>query len=409
MSCVRDEPLTASRIDVIQRLQTQHGLILAHDTGTGKTITAITSAEQFPDTRVLVLAPAGLVSNFKDGLDQYCVSDKSRYTVTSYNLFLKSDVECQGVFLICDEAHKLRSNGLTTAKVMACARQAFRVLLLTATPIVNSPSDSINLFAMAMNYDPIGPKAFEQLWRSKDIRSLQKYISFKSKNSSDYPNVREHQVRLTMPKKYYDAYHQVEESQFKNQPAANIIKEDSDVFAFLSGIRRASNAALVDDNPKIDWLKAKIKQGGKFVIYSEWIKAGADLVRRAFPNAAFITGNMPMKQRDAIVKAYNANQIKVLFVSGAGGEGLDLKGTTDVIILEVPFHEAREQQVIGRAARYKSHTEPGAVVHVWKLVLQKPRKWFGSHRRPSADDWVLQLREKKRKLNTEFESRLRGR
>jgi SNF2 family DNA or RNA helicase len=385
-------------------------MILAHDTGTGKTLTAITTAEKFPQVRVLVLVPASLVSNFEAGLDQYCVSTKSRqrYTIMSYHIFMKSEVPCEGVFLICDEAHRLRSDGRIARKVMQCARRAARVLLLTATPIVNGPADTINLFAMAMNYDPIGPKAFDELWRSKDVQSLQKYISFKHKNSSDFPNVRVHEVKLKMPEKYFKAYQAVEESQFANQPAANIIKDSSDVFAFLSGIRRASNAALVDENPKIEWVKAKVEKGGKFLIYSEWIKAGADLVRRAFPNAGFITGSMSMKERDAVVRAYNSNQIKVLFVSGAGGEGLDLKGTTDVIIFEVPFHEAREQQVIGRAARYKSHEQPGSVVNVWKIVLQKPSKWFGSHRHPSADDWVLELREKKHKLNAEFESRLRG-
>jgi SNF2 family DNA or RNA helicase len=413
MPCVKDEPLNATRQDIIRRLQTQHGLILAHDTGTGKTLSAITAAEQHPRARVLVLTPASLVSNFKIALLQYCVPpdldpNRPRYTIMSYDLFLKSNVPCEGVFLICDEAHRLRSGGQTARKVMECAHNAFRVLLLTATPIVNSPSDTINLFAMAMNSDPIRPQAFEQLWRSKDIQSLRKYISFKHKNSSDFPNVRVHEVTLTMPSEYYDAYQAVERQQFRGKPASSIIKSDSDVFAFLSGIRRASNAALVVNNPKIDWIRAKVKQGGKFLIYSEWIKAGADLVRSAFPDAGFITGSMPMKDRDAIVRAYNSNQIKVLFVSGAGGEGLDLKGTTDVVIFEVPFHKAREQQVIGRAARYKSHDKPGSVVDVWKIVLQKPKKWIGSHRYLSADDWVLQLRRKKEQLNAEFERRLRG-
>ena len=418
MDCVKNEPITATRRDIIKRLKKQHGLILAHDTGTGKTITSIAAAEQHPTVPVLVLTPASLVSNFETGMAMYCVHDPDpqnpRYTVMSYHAFLNADVKCDGVFLICDEAHRLRSDGKISKKVMGCAKRAFRVLLLTATPVVNNPTDSINLFAMAMNHKPIGPKAFDQLWRSPDVRELKKYISFLHKNSSDFPNVRVHEVKIKMPLAYYDAYHAVEKRQFKNKPASSIIDSDSDVFAFLSGIRRASNAALLTQNPKIDWIKNKIQNGGKFLIYSEWIKAGADLVRQAFPKAGFITGSMPMKERDAIMRAYNADQIKVLFVSAAGGEGLDLKGTTDVIIFEVPFNEAREQQVIGRAARYKSHAK-GSTVNVWKIVLQKPGMgllggWTGrpwTDKLPSADDWVLKLRETKNKLNAEFEARLR--
>jgi superfamily II DNA/RNA helicase len=124
---------------------------------------------------------------------------------------------------------------------------------------------------------------------------------------------------------------------------------------------------------------------------------------------------MSAKQRDAVVRAYNENNIRVLFISGAGSEGVDLKNTTDVILLEPSWNQAREAQVVGRAARFKSH-EPGKTVHVWKLVLQKPgvgvfgkltgREW--SDHIPSADDLVVQIQDKKNALNLEFESKLRG-
>lgn len=415
MSCAKNEPLSRVRRDVIARLKKQHGLILAHDPGTGKTISSIAAAEQFPNARVLVLCPAGLVSNFHKEMDTYCVADPARYTVMSYHTFLARELNCKDVFLICDEAHRLRSNGQISSKVLSCARAAVRVLLLTATPVVNSPSDTINLFAMAMKEDPISPRAFDSLWRSKDVHKLKPFISFLHQNQTDYPNVRVHQVRLTMPQDFYKEYHRIEQQQFKGRPASSIINADADVFAFLSGIRRAANAASVTNNPKIDWVSAKIKQGGKFIIYSEWIKAGADLIRRAFPKAGIITGQMPTKERDAIVRAYNDDQLKVLFVSAAGGEGLDLKGTTDVILFEVPFNEARERQVIGRAARYKSH-KAKQTVDVWKLVLEKPGRgflssWTGrawTDTVPSADEWVLELLNKKRALNKEFEDRLRA-
>ena len=415
MPCAKNEPVSRVRRDIIARLKHQHGLILAHDPGTGKTISSIAAAEQFPTLRVLVLCPAGLVSNFHKEMDAYCVADPGRYTVTSYHTFLARDLNCKGVFLICDEAHRLRSNGQISAKVLACARKAARVLLLTATPIVNTPADTINLFAMAMKEDPIPPHAFETLWRSKDVNKLKPFVSFLHQNQTDYPNVRVHQVRLKMPQDFYNEYHRIEQQQFKGRPASSIIDADADVFAFLSGIRRAANAASVTHNPKIDWVKTKIKQGGKFIVYSEWIKAGADLIRKAFPHAGIITGQTPTKARDALVRAYNDDQLKVLFVSGAGGEGLDLKGTTDVILFEVPFNEARERQVIGRAARYKSH-KTKQTVDVWKLVLEKPgtgffSSWTGrawTDGVPSADEWVLDLLNKKRALNKEFEARLRA-
>ena len=417
MPCVSDEPLTAARADIIKRLQTQFGLILAHDTGTGKTLSAIAAAERYPNIDVLVLTPAGLVSNFVKELGTYCVANHGRYAVRSYNSLLTSPVACSKKFLICDEAHRLRSNGKITQAVMECAAKAFRVLLLTATPVVNRPADMINLVAMVSRKRPMPEKAFELFWQSRDIKTLRKYISFLRKNTADFPDVKFHTVKLKMPGDYYREYRQVELQQFKGRPAAQVINSDADVFAFLSGVRRASNAAAVEGNPKISWIADKVAsaKGGKFIIYSEWIKAGADLIRKAFPDAGILTGDMSAKQRDAVVRAYNENKIRVLFISGAGSEGVDLKNTTDVILLEPSWNQAREAQVVGRAARFKSH-EPGKTVHVWKLVLQKPgvgvfgkltgREW--SDHIPSADDLVVQIQDKKKALNLEFESKLRG-
>jgi SNF2 family DNA or RNA helicase len=412
---VGQEPLLPHRQDIINRLQQQHGVILAHDTGTGKTLSAIAVAERFPDVRVLVITPASLVSNFHKELARYCVSDPQRYTVVSYHRMLTKPPPCGGKFLICDEAHRLKSNGKITEAVMRCARVAIRVLLLTATPIVNDPSDTVNLFAMVMNEEPITPKAFEQLWRSADVKKLRRYVSFLRQNTRDYPNVREHTVVLKMPQSYYDEYHRVEKQQFKDRPSADIINSDADVFAFLSGVRRASNAASLKDNPKIEWVKRKVAQGGKFIIYSEWLKAGADLIKKAFPRAGVVTGSVDTRARDATVRAYNRGDLDVLILSAAGGEGLDLKGTTDVILFEVPWNEARERQVIGRAARLGSHAKK-QTVNVWKLVLRKPgfgvfsdltgRAW--NDRVASADDLVTEIKQKKAKLNADFDARLRS-
>jgi SNF2 family DNA or RNA helicase len=415
MACVGQEPLLPHRQDIIDRLQQQHGLILAHDTGTGKTLTAIAAAERFPDVDVLVITPASLVSNFHKELERYCVARPARYTVMSYHRMLTKPPNCAGRFLICDEAHRLKSNGKITRAVMRCARAALRVLLLTATPIVNDPSDTVNLFAMVMNDKPINPKAFEQLWRSADVKKLRRYVSFLRQNTQDFPNVKEHTVVLKMPQSYYDEYHRVEQQQFKGRPSSDIINSDTDVFAFLSGVRRASNAASLTDNPKMEWVRQKVAQGGKFIIYSEWLKAGAKLLKKAFPRAGVVTGSISARERDETVRAYNRGDLNVLILSAAGGEGLDLKGTTDVILLEVPWNEARERQVIGRAARFRSH-EKKQTVNVWKLVLRKPglgflsgltgRAW--SDHVPSADDLVTAIKQKKAKLNADFDARLRS-
>jgi superfamily II DNA/RNA helicase len=92
---------------------------------------------------------------------------------------------------------------------------------------------------------------------------------------------------------------------------------------------------------------------------------------------AHVTGDMSIKKRKESVDKYNSNKIKVLLISKAGGEGLDLKGTRHVILMEPAWNDTTQEQVIGRAVRYLSHhhlPEDQRIVDVWKLHLIKPQE-----------------------------------
>ena len=60
--------------------------------------------------------------------------------------------------------------------------------------------------------------------------------------------------------------------------------------------------------------------------------------------------------RAEIVARYNNDGLDVLFISKAGGEGLDLKGTRQMILMESGWNENTERQVVGRGARFRSHS-----------------------------------------------------
>lgn len=64
------------------------------------------------------------------------------------------------------------------------------------------------------------------------------------------------------------------------------------------------------------------------------------------------TGALTKEQKNQAVQRYNEDngKPKVLLVSSSGGEGLDLKGTGLVQILEPHFNKSKIQQVVGRAA-----------------------------------------------------------
>lgn len=67
------------------------------------------------------------------------------------------------------------------------------------------------------------------------------------------------------------------------------------------------------------------------------------------------------------------NPVDVILITGAGAEGISLKGVRQVHIMEPHWHEIRIQQVIGRAARLGSHShlpESDRTVSVYRYAMQ---------------------------------------
>jgi superfamily II DNA/RNA helicase len=130
--------------------------------------------------------------------------------------------------------------------------------------------------------------------------------------------------------------------------------------SFMIALRKASNN--LEPCQKCDYVVNVLKKGQKTIIFSEFISAGLDILKKRLDDEDIkyleIKGNVSKSKRDEIVKAINSdakNSPKVLFVTKAGGQGLDLKGIRNVILFEVGWSESTADQVIGRARRYKSH------------------------------------------------------
>jgi superfamily II DNA or RNA helicase len=75
------------------------------------------------------------------------------------------------------------------------------------------------------------------------------------------------------------------------------------------------------------------------------------------------SGNVDNKNRDTIIKKYTSknNQygkdIRLLLITAAGAEGLDLRNIRQVHIMEPYWHNVRTRQAIGRAVRLCSHVD----------------------------------------------------
>src|SRR5258708_25289225 len=197
--------LQPHQIKLVNFLKNNRGVIAAFNVGTGKTLIAVTASQcyldEHPDHQVIVVTPKSLVDNFKKEIKKYgAKANDRRYQFLTLRKFGKkyNEEKCpRNAFLIIDEAHNLRNPGnkksLISASINAikCAKRVDKVLLMTATPVVNSPLDMLNLAAMVKGEDELTIKEFYNMLPKEMCGYFKNTIMFfENPKTKDYPTVK---------------------------------------------------------------------------------------------------------------------------------------------------------------------------------------------------------------------------
>jgi superfamily II DNA or RNA helicase len=401
------------QLSVANHLFNNRGAIVVHSVGTGKTLSAIATAQCMLLNnivkKVIVVTPTSLQSNFKTQMKMYGLNNEEFEPYHFYTIQkLVNDIENKNVvsadksLIIIDEAHNLRTiDGGRVDLILKYVKKAEKVLLLTATPLINYKYDIVNLISLIKNEKPITIDYFGKLSTEKSKqKEFEKYLSdvfsfyIKDKPDPNFPRKKVLEIFLPMDEKYLKSYEEVESGEVKRIPAF----KDKNINVFYNGLRRASNI-LDKKSPKVDWIINKIESEpkAKYVIFSHFINMGMKPVMKYLDSNKIryvsVTGDLSIEQRQKAVEEYNTGKSKVLFISKAGAEGLDLKNTTYVIILESAWNLGSIDQVIGRAVRYKSHQDlPDSKksVTIYKLLLVKPEEY--KHINKITDNYLLEYR-----------------
>jgi superfamily II DNA or RNA helicase len=375
------------QFNVSNNLIDNRGLILFHEVGTGKTMSSIIASRCLLLSKiinkVIVITPTSLQENFKKELLKYDpdidISNYYYYTIQglTYALKNKTTVEnCKNALVIIDEAHNLRaSDSSQFEEIYKYCSHAKKILLLTATPLINSKYDIINLIALIKNEEPITKKEFDEM----DDKDFKIYLSnvfniYIKSSDKHFPDKKIVEIFLKMDNDYLKKYNKIENGEVKKFPQFN----NKNTTVFYNGVRRASNI-IDDDSEKINWIINKIldNKKSKFVIFSHFISMGLEPIKKILDkhNIKYesITGDLNKNERKNAVIAYNNADVNILFISKSGSEGLDLKNTNFIIIMESSWNENEINQIIGRGVRYKSHeTCNNKLVIIYKLFLVKP-------------------------------------
>lgn len=267
--------------------------------------------------------------------------------------------------------------------------------------------DRIERMRAALNEGRLKPNAKEY---KRYVKCVLSYYSPDITN--DYPSVKKHYIKVKMSpeqdKHYQNAAKKVSKGDmFMMQSGREVTRKSSAFNAFLNVTRQLSNTYNGKiDSPKLLEILKYIKKGPKpCIIYSNWLDSGitpmSNLLEKNGISYAKFTGELSDIQKKKIVSDYNKGKIDVLLLSSSGGEGLDLKNTRQIHIMEPHWNIAKINQVIGRGIRYKSHeklpkSKQNVDVYYWIAVPTVKDKKMG------ADEYLYYLSEEKIKDMSEF-------
>lgn len=383
---------------VIDRLKKNPGLLVAHGLGTGKTLSSIAVADS-QDGKTTALVPASLRANYEKEISKHTDASPNIDVRSMQGAALRSE-QIPSDLLVVDEAHRARETSTKLYQLLKDYPAASR-MLLTATPVYNRPSDIAPLVNIVAGEKvlPTG-REFNKKYIAKPPSSLigrmfsdidkptltnteglkkvlNKWVDYQKVVGEDFPERKDEAISVQMNPEQ-TALHDFAwgklpfMSRMRIRAGLPASKQDlSKINMFQSQARQVSGSTKRFGREEGGGVSPKLERAfsdlqnrlakdpeHRAVVYSNYLDTLGDYAKnlesKSIPHAVF-SGQLSQKDRQKAVQDYNEGRLKALLVSSAGGEGLDLKGTRQLQVLEPHWNEEKLDQVIGRAIRHKSH------------------------------------------------------
>lgn len=196
------------------------------------------------------------------------------------------------------------------------------------------------------------------------------------------------EIGVNMPSDMARAYFDIKKTDQGDGNPFETGEADEKPDSFLVHSRQASNTITVNGvvfTPKVDVLIGNVQRElssnnkAKVIIYSFFLDNGIALIKEHLEDMDFdmslvemVTGDSTQAHIRRAVERYNKGHARIMLLSSAGSEGLDLKETSSIHILDTTWSKAQLKQIIGRGIRRGSHKDLSQVVPVNLYVLLPP-------------------------------------
>ncbi|MEK5482628.1 MULTISPECIES: DEAD/DEAH box helicase [unclassified Viridibacillus] len=407
------------------------GGILADDMGLGKTLQSIAYIESvLPDVRerelpILIIAPSSLIYNWKNELEKFTphikvqIIDGNKATrVSLWNKSIGADVIITSYpslrmdvslyrkekfhTLFLDEAQTFKNPVTKTAKSVKMIQADYR-FALTGTPIENSLDELWSIFHVVFPELLPNRRAFSELSRENVAKRVRPFILRRLKKEvlKELPNKIETMQFSELQeeqKTLYAAYL----AELKNEALKHLRNGSfqKNRIKFLSGLTRLRQICchpglFVDEyaggSAKFEQLKGIIEEcrisGRRVLIFSQFTQMHS-IIRHYLAYQGipyfYLDGQTPPENRVELCERFNNGEGNIFLISlKAGGTGLNLTGADTVILYDLWWNPAVEQQAADRAHRMGQTNE----VHVIRLVAKG-----------TIEEKIYELQQKKKHL-----------
>lgn len=373
----------------------------------------------------LIVSPASLVYNWRNELTKFApdikavIADGSKaervrtlreasqadVIITSYPL-LRRDVEQFAELsfhtLILDEAQSFKNYASQTAQAVKSLQAKYR-FALTGTPVENSLEELWSIFSAVFPDLFPSRQAFNDLSRETVAKRIRPFLLRRLKTDvlKELPEkIESLQASELLPeqKKLYLAYlAKLQQETLKHLDEDTFGQNRIRILAGLTRLRQlcCHPALFVDGydggSAKFDQLMEMIEEcqsaGKRVLIFSQFTEMlgliGRELGYRGLP-FFYLDGKTPAVERVELCSRFNDGERDLFLISlKAGGTGLNLTGADTVILYDLWWNPAVEQQAADRAHRIGQKN----IVQVIRLVAQG-----------TVEDKMYELQQKKKHL-----------
>jgi superfamily II DNA or RNA helicase len=405
------------------------GAVLADDMGLGKTVTLIalhlhrrgstgsTGEERGP---TLVVCPASLLGNWEDEVHRFApgvpvvrfhgsARDLSGtgdgFVLTTYGTMRRSAETLAAVrwdLVVADEAQHVKNPRTSTARALRSIDSAGRVAL-TGTPVENNLTELWAILDWATPGLLGSRNAFRKVWAAPIESGLEPTKArqfadligpFLLRRRKSDPGIApelpaktdtDHPLQLTREQVVlYESFVRDTMARIERADPGDTATRRGLVLMLLTGLKQICNhpahflkqsaVRLTGRSEKVDLLDELVgtvlAEDGAVLVFTQYVAMArlleAHLGRAGVPHQ-LLHGGTPVREREAMVRRFQAGEVPVFLLSlKAGGTGLNLTRADHVVHVDRWWNPAVEEQATDRAYRI-GQTRP---VQVHRMITQ---------------------------------------